>query len=74
MTCVICKTGVYKHGYTTVVLTKDDSSVIIKGVPAQVCDQCGEYVLSSDISKKVLAIAHEAWSKGAEVEIRKFAA
>jgi len=74
MICVICKTGVYKYGYTTVVLTKDDSAVIIKGVPAQVCDQCGEYILSSEISKKVLAIAYEAWSKGAEVEIRKFAA
>ena len=74
MICVMCKTGEYQAGQTTVVFTKGDSAVIIKGVPAMVCDQCGEYILSSEVSKRVLAMAEEAWSKGAEVEIRRFAA
>jgi len=74
MICVICKTGTYREDYTTVVLTKDESAVILKGVPAQVCDQCGEYILSAHIMRKVLAMADEAWLKGAEVEIRRFAA
>ncbi len=74
MICVICKTGHYKEGITTVVLTKDETTVIIKGVPAMVCDQCGEYVLASDITRKVLAMAREAQNKGTEVEIRRFAA
>ncbi len=74
MTCVICKTGTYKSGVTTVVLTKDDSAIIIKGVPAEICDQCGEYILSSDITGKILSLANEAWKNGTEVEIRHFAA
>ena len=74
MTCVICKSGSYKPGKTTVFLTKEDTAVIIKGVPALICDQCGEYILNDDITEKVLVIAREAHLKGTEVEIRKFAA
>ena len=74
MICVICKTGHYNEGFTTVVLTKGESVIIIKQVPELVCDQCGEYILSAEITKKVLVIAQEAWAKGTEVEIRRFAA
>ena len=74
MTCVVCKSGHYKEDFTIVVLTKEDSAVIIKQVPALVCDQCGEYILSKDITKLVLAMADEAYEKGTEVEIRKFVA
>ena len=74
MKCVICKEGSYKAGFVTVVLTKDESAVIIKGVPAQVCEQCGEYTLGTDATRSVLAMANEAFAKGSEVEIRRFAA
>jgi len=74
MICVICKTGQYKEGITTVVLTEGETAVIIKGVPAMICDQCGEYILTSDVTRKVLAMARESRNKGTEVEIRRFAA
>ncbi|TFG83373.1 MAG: type II toxin-antitoxin system MqsA family antitoxin [Spirochaetales bacterium] len=74
MNCVICKEGLYMDGLTTVVLTKGDSSIIIKGVPAQICDLCGEYTLDSATTELVMAMAKEAFDKGAEVEIRRFAA
>ena len=74
MTCVICKSGHYQDGFTTIVLTKKEAVVIIKQVPALLCDQCGDYILSSEISKQVLAIAERAYSQGSEVEIRRFVA
>lgn len=74
MNCVVCKTGHYMDGFTTVVLTRKDSAIIIKQVPARVCQQCGEYILSAETTKKVLSIAEEAWSNGTEIEIRKYAA
>ena len=74
MTCVICKSGCYKDGFTIVVLTKGDSAIIIKQVPALVCDQCGEYILSKEITKQILAMAEEAYTKGTEVKIRRFVA
>jgi len=74
MICVICKTGTYSSGFATVALTKGESTVIIKQVPAMVCDQCGEYILSSEITEKVMKIVNEAVLNGAEVEVRRFAA
>ena len=74
MTCVICKTGQYHEGKTTVVIIKEETSVIIKDVPAFICNQCGEYILSEEVTDIILKMAYEAYSKGAEVEIRKFAA
>ena len=74
MKCVICKEGLYREGVTTVVFTKGEATVIIKGVPAQVCEQCGEYTLDTETTRSVLAMAEEAFAKGTEVEIRRFAA
>lgn len=74
MKCVICKEGTYKAGKVTVVLTRDESTVIIKGVPGQVCSQCGEYELDSSVLKSVLAAAEAAFEKHAEVEILRFMA
>ncbi|MDA8409390.1 MAG: type II toxin-antitoxin system MqsA family antitoxin [Treponema sp.] len=74
MKCLICKEGLYQDGLTTVFLTRGESSIIIKGVPARVCDQCGEYILDSATTRAVLAMAADAFDHGAEVEVRRFAA
>jgi ribosomal protein L32 len=46
----------------------------LKGVPAEVCNNCGEYYLSASVSEQVLQSAEEAVNKGAEVEILRYAA
>jgi len=45
MQCSICKNGTTKQAVITVPLVKDNSVVIVKGVPAEVCQNCGEYYL-----------------------------
>lgn len=74
MDCVICKNGITHPSEVNVVLQREDCTVIIKNVPADVCENCGEYYLNDDITAKVLATAEEAASKGAEVEILRYAA
>lgn len=74
MNCVICKTGRLMPGTATVTLQRGETTVVIKDVPAQVCDNCGEYYLSDEMSEQVLAMAEAAASKGAEVEILRWAA
>ena len=74
MNCLICKEGLFQDGLTTVFLTRGESFIIIKAVPARVCDQCGEYILDSATTKAVLAMAADAFDHGAEVEVRRFAA
>jgi YgiT-type zinc finger domain-containing protein len=74
MKCVICKHRETKPGLVTVTLERDECIVVIKKVPAEVCDNCGEYYLSDAIAEQVLERAELAVNNGAEVEIVKYAA
>lgn len=74
MRCVLCKHGETQPGLVTVTLDRDESIVIIKRVPAKVCDNCGEYYLSDLITEQVLQRAEMAANNGAEVEIIRYAA
>jgi len=74
MKCVICKHNNTIEGIVTVTLNRENSIIIIKNVPADICENCGEYYLSSEMTKKILEIANESLKKGVEIEIIKFAA
>ncbi len=72
MKCLICKQGETQPGLTTVSLQRDERTLIIKGVPAEICDNCGEYYLSQEIAKRLYRQAEESLQHGAEVEIGRF--
>jgi YgiT-type zinc finger domain-containing protein len=74
MRCVICKQGETRPGRATVTLQREESTIIIKDVPAEICENCGEYYLSESIAEKIMSRAEESIRKGAEVEILRFAA
>lgn len=74
MTCVVCKQGETHSGTVTVPLQRGETTVIIKGVPAEVCENCEEYYLSEDVTRQVLEMAEAAVKHNAEVEILRFAA
>ena len=74
MNCVICRNGTTNSGYVTVTLQRGETTVILKHVPGDVCDTCGEYYLCSEGAAQVLEKAESAVRSGAEVEILRFAA
>lgn len=74
MKCVICKNGQTVPGTTTVFLNREDTAVIFKNVPADICENCGEYYLSGEVTRKLLEKAEDSAEKGVEVEIRRYAA
>ncbi|MBW7997409.1 MAG: type II toxin-antitoxin system MqsA family antitoxin [Candidatus Glassbacteria bacterium] len=74
MNCVICKQGETRDGKVTVTLERGETTVLIKDVPAQVCENCGEYYLAEQISAELLQTAENAVRKGAEVEIIRYVA
>jgi len=74
MSCVICRNGTTRSGTVTVALQRGDTTVILKQVPAEVCENCGEYYLSNEVTAQVLEKAESAVKSGAEVEILRFAA
>ncbi len=74
MRCVICKNGETENGFVTVTLQREESTIIFKEVPAEVCINCGEYYLSEEISEKLLERAEQSAAKGVMIEIQKYAA
>ncbi|MGO9256758.1 MAG: type II toxin-antitoxin system MqsA family antitoxin [Bryobacteraceae bacterium] len=74
MNCVICRNGDTQAGYVTVTVQRGDTTVILKRVPADLCDNCGEYYLSSEVAAQVFEKAESAVKSGAELEIVRFAA
>lgn len=69
MNCFLCKQGTLQPGHVTVTLERGGSIVLIKDVPAQVCDTCGNYVLSAETTRLVLERGTEAVRNGAELEV-----
>jgi YgiT-type zinc finger domain-containing protein len=73
MKCLICKQGETHPNSATVPLQRNGTTIIFKGVPADVCSNCGEYYLSEDITGRLLERAEQAVQNGAELEIVRFA-
>ena len=74
MKCTICKQGETLPGKTTVVLERGKTTVVIKDVPADICENCGEYYLTEEMTAKVIEMAEEAVKHNAEIEVLRFAA
>ncbi len=74
MKCVICKHGETRPGNTTVTFERSGGTLVVKGVPARVCDNCGEAYVDEEISRRLLATAREALRTGVQVDVRDFAA
>jgi YgiT-type zinc finger domain-containing protein len=74
MQCIICKHGQTQPGFATVTLHRDGCVVIFKETPAEICQNCGEYYLSDEMTTLLLQQAENAIASGAEVEIRRYAA
>ena len=48
--------------------------MVIKDVPAEICENCGEYYLSEEITEKVQNLAEQAFQHGVEIEVLRYAA
>jgi len=55
MKCIVCK-NVMKRKKTTIELRLKGDLIIIDGIPADVCDYCGEKVLSPEAVDSVSKI------------------
>ncbi len=74
MKCVICREGDLFPGFSTVKAQRGESLVIIKGVPADICQNCGESYLDETVAQKVSKQFEDALSRHVEVEIFRYVA
>ena len=73
MKCVICRHGETRPGAATVTLEQEGATVVVKGVPARVCENCGEEYVEEEAASRLLALAEEAASSGVKIEVREYA-
>ena len=66
--CSLCS-GSLQEGKVNHVVDLNDFIIIIKNVPANVCNQCGEYYLDHEVAKEVEHIVENFRENAAEVVI-----
>jgi YgiT-type zinc finger domain-containing protein len=74
MKCLVCKHDETQPGSTTVTLERGGGTLVVKNVPAGICDNCGEAYVEEETTRRLLATAREALRTGVHVDVRDFAA
>jgi len=74
MKCVVCTQAETRPGAATVTLVRDGSTIVVRGVPAQVCPNCGEEYVDSAVAGRLLDDAEQMAHNGTQVEVRQFVA
>jgi YgiT-type zinc finger domain-containing protein len=74
MKCVICQTGQTHPGKATVTLQRAQTVVVIRDVPADICEDCGEYYLDEATAQRVYTDAEASFQRHVEFEVQRYAA
>jgi len=69
MNCSICNNGTCKKGITEELFNKNGKLIILKDLPAMICENCGAKFFSEETSALILKNLKEAEHSKAELEI-----
>ncbi len=74
MKCVMCKHGELAAGSTTVTVDRNNMTIVLRHVPANICQTCGADYIDGITMAQVEKTVNAAILQGTVVEIREFAA
>lgn len=74
MNCPLCHNGVLAPGTADHVLSLDGTTLVVKDVPASICDTCGEPYFDAPVTQRLLDLARAAADEGVVVDVRRFVA
>jgi YgiT-type zinc finger domain-containing protein len=69
---VICKCSGTHRGKIAVTLERDSATLVVKGVPARIFDNCGEAYVDEETSRQLLAPAQETLCSRVHENLRGF--
>ncbi|HOC94133.1 MAG TPA: type II toxin-antitoxin system MqsA family antitoxin [bacterium] len=72
MKCVICRNGETLPGTTTVTLERAEATIVIKAVPALICENCGEEYISEETSVSLLKQAERYAMDGVHFHVQHY--
>ncbi|MFZ1429163.1 MAG: type II toxin-antitoxin system MqsA family antitoxin [Geminicoccaceae bacterium] len=64
MRCPICHAGETRPGTATLVLERDALTMVVRHVPAEVCENCGEEYVDKAVAAAALEHAEQAARAG----------
>ena len=64
MKCLACKHGKLKPGRTTVTVEREGTTIVIRNVPANVCETCGEDYLEAAVASSLETVLQGAAGSG----------
>ena len=70
----ICKHGDTSASTTRVSLERGDTVLVVRRVPAHVCENCGEAYIDATAFDQLQRMLDEATGAGIQVEVREYAA
>ena len=70
--CLYCKVGDMAPGFVTSASALRSLTMVVKGVPADVCGDCGEGWYSREVVKRLEEMTAAAREAGVEVVIRRY--
>jgi YgiT-type zinc finger domain-containing protein len=70
--CPLCG-GIKRDGETTYSVDLGESVIVVRKVPARVCDVCGEEWIGDKVARTLESIIETAKKSGSQVEIVAFA-
>ena len=71
MQCIVCHNGSTVPGTTTVTFDRVGSIIVVRSLPAEACENCGEAYVGEAATESLLDSARDARMAGAEVLIRE---
>jgi YgiT-type zinc finger domain-containing protein len=74
MKCVICRHSETHPGWTRVLLERGETVLVVRQVPAAICDNCGEASIDADAFDALQRMLDEASQAGVQIEVRQYAA
>jgi len=74
MKCVICKNGDTNEGTATITLEHRGAILVVKSVPARVCEVCGEEYIDESVAAHVLEQAKQAVREGIKLDVLEYVA
>lgn len=74
MTCLICKQGEVKPGTTTLTVERGNMTLVLKGIPARVCDSCGEAYFDEPTTQRIEQLVDQLQHAGVKVAVQDYVA
>ncbi|MCK9485850.1 MAG: type II toxin-antitoxin system MqsA family antitoxin [Dehalococcoidia bacterium] len=64
MRCTVCQQGETRTGVTNLGFQRGSNQVVVRDVPADICEACTEFFVDEVTSGQVIALAEDAIAHG----------